>query len=209
MNTKNFFLLFTYHPITVLVHNVTVALINFMILSRQVISLAMADKMLTEVFLWLKSLSPSIKLEWLLPEFETRGFRSRRSLAYVQTEDLDSFFPSPTKLLLAERRILEAELNKIKAENNGQSTHREPKRLNVLPSASTAEELMRETSQPYLPEAAANSTGPIDPVNPIPQTFHSPLDRRAIELSENLKLLKVQVQSAKSPLQGKQKVLDD
>ena len=169
----------------------------------------MADKTLTEVFLRLKSLSPSIKLEWLLPEFETRGFRSRRSLAYLQPEDLDLFFPSPTKLLLAERRILEAELNKIKVENNGQSAQREPKRLNVLPSASTAEELMRETSQPYLPEAAANSTGPIDPVNPIPQTFHSPLDRRAIELSENLKLLKVQVQSAKCPLQGKQKVLDD
>lgn len=169
----------------------------------------MADKTLTEVFLWLKSLSPSMKLERLSPEFETRGFRSRRSLAYVQTEDLDSFFPSPTKLLLAERRILEGELNKIKAENNGQSTHREPKRLNVLPSAITAEELMRETSQPYLPEAAANSTGPIDPVNPIPQTFHSPLDRRAIELSENLKILEVQVQSAKSHLQGKQKVLDD
>ena len=57
-----------------------------------------------------------------------------------------------------------------------------------------------------LPEAATSSTGPI---NPIPQTFHSPLGRRAIELSENLKLLKVQVQSAKSPMQGKQKVLDD
>ena len=107
----------------------------------------MTDKTLTGVFLWLKSLSPSMKLEWLLPEFETRGFRSRRSLAYVQTEDLDSFFPSPTKLLLAERCILEAEHNKIKAENNGQSTQREPKRLNVLPSASTTEELMRATSQ--------------------------------------------------------------
>ena len=95
----------------------------------------MADKTLTEVFLWLKSLSPSIKLEWLLPEFEIRGFRSRRSLAYVQTEDLDSFFPSPTKLLLTESRLLEAELNKIKAENNGQSTQREPKQLNVLPSS--------------------------------------------------------------------------
>ena len=122
---------------------------------------------------------------------------------------MDSFFPSPTKLLLAERRILEAELNKIKAENNGQSTHREPKRLNVLPRASTAEELMRETSQPYLPEGAANSTGLIAPINPIPQTFHSLLDRRVIELSENLELLEVQVQSAKSHLQGKQKVLDD
>ena len=107
----------------------------------------MTDKTLTGVFLWLKSLSLSMKLEWLLPEFETRGFHSRRSLAYVQTEDLDSFFPSPTKLLLAERCILEAELNKIKAENNGQSTQCEPKRLNVLPSASTTEELMRATSQ--------------------------------------------------------------
>ena len=68
---------------------------------------------------------------------------------------------------------------------------------------------MRETSCLYLPEAAANSTGPITPVNPIPQTFHSPLDRRAIELSENLKLLEVQGQSAKSHLQGNQKVLDD
>ena len=150
-----------------------------------------------------------MKLERLSPEFETRGFRSRRSLAYVQTEDLDSLFPSPSVLLLKERRILEAELKKIKTENNGQSTQREPKRLNVLPSASTAEELTRETSQPYFPEAAANSTHPIVPVNPIPQTFHSPLHRRTIELSENLKLPKVQVQSAKSHSQGKQKVLDD
>ena len=96
--------------------------------------------------------------------------------------------------------MLEAELNKIKAENNGQCTQREPKRLNVLPNANTAEEVMRETSQPYLPEAAANSTGPIASVNPIPQTLHSPLGRRAIELSENLKLREVQVQSAKRHL---------
>ena len=165
----------------------------------------MADKTLTEVFLWLKPLSPSIKLQWLLPEFETRGFRSRRSLAYVQTEDLDLFFPSPTKLLLAERRILEAEFKKIKAENNGQSTTW-AKTTECSTKFKHCWRLMRATSQPYLPEAATSSTGPI---NPIPQTFHSPLDRRAIELSENLKLLKVQVQSAKSPLQGKQKVLDD
>ena len=68
---------------------------------------------------------------------------------------------------------------------------------------------MRELSQPYLPEAAANSTGPIAPVNPISQTLHSPLDRRAMELSEYLKLLGVKVQSANSHLQGKQKMLDD
>ena len=78
------------------------------------------------------------------------------------------------------------------------------KRLNVLPSASTAEELMRATSQPYLPEAATSSTGPI---NPIPQNFYSPLDQRAIELSENLKLLKVQVQSVNVLCKGNRKCL--
>ena len=68
----------------------------------------MAEK--SEVNIWLKSLSPSMKLERLSPEFENRGFRSRRSLAYVKSEDLDSSFPSPDKLLLAERRLLKAEL---------------------------------------------------------------------------------------------------
>ena len=64
----------------------------------------MADK--SEVYHWLKSLSPGMKLERLSLQFESRGFRSRRSLAYVKSEDLDSFFPSPDKLLLAERRVL-------------------------------------------------------------------------------------------------------
>ena len=54
-----------------------------------------------------------MKLERLSPEFENRGFHSRRSLAYVKSKDLDLFFPSPDKLLLAERRLLEAELKNI------------------------------------------------------------------------------------------------
>ena len=57
----------------------------------------MAEK--SEVHLWLKSLSPGMRLETLSPQFEVRGFRSRRSLSYVKSEDLDSFFPSPDKLL--------------------------------------------------------------------------------------------------------------
>ena len=59
------------------------------------------------------------------------GFRSRRSLAYVKSEDLDSFFPSPDiKLLLAERCVLEGELNDIKTETHcqpNQCSHLEPK----------------------------------------------------------------------------------
>ena len=55
--------------------------------------------------MWLKSLSLGMKLERLLLQFESRGFRSRRSLANVNSDDLDSFFPSADKLLLAERHV--------------------------------------------------------------------------------------------------------
>ena len=153
-------------------------------------SVAMAERL--QVHMWLKSLSPTMKLERLSPQFETRGFRSRRSLAFVKTEDLDSFFPSPGKLLLAERRILESELNNIKAENHQQPTRPEPKLLNLVPSASTAEKPTRETPQPCLPETAADTTG----LAIVPN--QSPMDRRALEMAENLKVLKVQVESAEN-----------
>ena len=45
--------------------------------------------------------------------------------------------------------------------------------------------------------------------NQSPRTIRSPLDRRAAELSENLKLLEGQVDSAKSHLQGKQKSFEE
>ena len=47
------------------------------------------------------------------------------------------------------------------------------------------------------------------PSNQSSETFQSPLDRRALELSENLKLLELQVESAKNHIQGKQKALED
>lgn len=154
----------------------------------------------SEVYHWLKSLSPGMKLERLSVQFESRGFRSRRSLAYVKSEDLDSFFPSPDKLLLAERRVLEAELSSIKTE----SGHLEPKRLNMTQITSSA-------PQQRSPEAAINVSFEANATtsNQSPRTIQSPLDRRAAELSENLKLLEVQVESAKSHLQGKQKSLEE
>ena len=60
----------------------------------------------SEVHSWLKSLSPGLKLERLSTQFENRGFRSRRSLAYVKSEDLDGFFPSPDKLIIVVFLIL-------------------------------------------------------------------------------------------------------
>ena len=44
----------------------------------------------SEVHSWLKSLCPGLKLERLSTQFENRGFRSRMSLAYVKSEDLDA-----------------------------------------------------------------------------------------------------------------------
>ena len=44
---------------------------------------------------------------------------------------------------------------------------------------------------------------------PNPEITQSPLDRRAVELYENVTLLEVQVESATSHLQGKKKALKD
>ena len=74
----------------------------------------MADK--SEVYMWLKSLSPGIKLERLSLQFESRGVPLAKITGYLKSKDLNSFFPSPDKLLLVERRVLEAELNNIKTE---------------------------------------------------------------------------------------------
>ena len=61
------------------------------------------------------------------------------------------------------------------------------------------------------PDAAINVSFQVSATtsNQSPRTIQSPLDRRAAELSENLKLLEVQVKSAKSHLQGKQKSFEE
>jgi len=85
----------------------------------------------SEVHSWLESLSPGLKLERLSAQFENSWFRLRGSLAYVKSEDLDAFFPSPDKLLLAERRVLEAELENIRSGTAPRSSSLEPKRLKM------------------------------------------------------------------------------
>ena len=86
----------------------------------------------SKVHSWLNSLSPGLKLERLSTQFENRGFSSRRSLAYVKSEDrLDAFFPCPDKLLLAERHVLEAELKNLWSRTALRSTSLEPRRLEI------------------------------------------------------------------------------
>ena len=68
----------------------------------------------SEVYTWLSSISHGLNLERLAPEFERRGFQSMHSLKYIGQNDLEVITNSPDKLLLAERRILEKELEEIK-----------------------------------------------------------------------------------------------
>ena len=68
----------------------------------------------SEVYTWLSSISHGLNLERLAPEFERRGFESMHSLKYIGQNDLEVIINSPDKLLLAERRILEKELEEIK-----------------------------------------------------------------------------------------------
>ena len=136
------------HPIKDLPHNATLAFIYDTIESGHCEcgggTIACNGGEIGSLFV-VKIAFPKLEMEGLLPQFENQGFCSRRSLAYMKPDNLDTFFPSPSKLLLAERRILDAELNNIKAENHRQPTQLELKRLNVIPSASTAS-TVKETS---------------------------------------------------------------
>ena len=116
-----------------------------------------------------------MKLERLSLQFESRGFCSRRSLAYVKSEDLDSFFPSPDKLLLVERRVLEVELSNIKAESGHQfnPNHLEPRQLNMTPTNATGSAPPQRS-----PEAAINISFEASVTTSIQSahTIQSPLD---------------------------------
>ena len=162
----------------------------------------------SEVYLWLKSLSPGLKLERLSPEFEIRGFRSKRSLKYLQPGDLDSFFSSPNKLLLAERRILEDELNNI----NKNDSSLQPQKLDfsgqsnnntAFPSSTSAHD-----NNNQMRFAGVDSYSPQSFDSTTHATTTSPLDRRAQEHTENLQVLSVKVASAKEQLTLKRKAME-
>ena len=80
----------------------------------------------SEVYQWLCSISNGLQLERLAGEFESRGFRTVDSLKYIKSSDLDVLFPSPHKLMMAEKRIIESEIEKVKSLKSGQLPPREP-----------------------------------------------------------------------------------
>ena len=67
----------------------------------------------SEVYTWLKSLPGGLVLEKCSRVFESRGFLTLSSLKYLRPGDIDAFFPSPERLLLEEKRILESEIKGI------------------------------------------------------------------------------------------------
>ena len=143
-----------------------------------------------------------LKLERLPTEFENRGFRSRRSLTYVKSEDLDAFFPSPDKLLLAERRALEAELENIRSAKAPRSTVLEPKRLKMTQNLESNAYAVNCSAQ----KPDSSVYGGFSSRSESAQVkTHSSLDRRALDLTENLQILLVQIESAKQQLEKKRK----
>ena len=74
----------------------------------------------SEVYQWLCSISNALELERLAGEFESRGFRTVDSLKYIKSPDLDVLFPSPHKLMMAEKQIIESEIEKVKSLKSGQ-----------------------------------------------------------------------------------------
>ena len=154
----------------------------------------------SEVYLWLKSLSPGLKLERLSPHFENRGFRSRRSLKYLKPDDLDTFFDSPNKLLLAEKRVIEDELKNINTDVRSKNSL-QPHKLDFSQPGTSAYSASTSDSNQGWGNYSTNS-------RQNNESTISPLDRRAQEHTENLQVLSVQVQSAKEQLQLKRKDIE-
>ena len=69
----------------------------------------------SEVYQRLCSISNGLELERLAGEFESRSFRTVDSLKYIKSSDLDVLFPSPHKLMMAEKRIIESEIETVKS----------------------------------------------------------------------------------------------
>ena len=97
---------------------------------------------MSELHNWLKSLPGGLHLKRCSKEFEIRGFKTLSSLKYLETGDINAFFPSQPeismrsslhKLLLAEKRILECKIKAIVDTENKKKKKKENKRLPLKP----------------------------------------------------------------------------
>ena len=160
----------------------------------------------SEVYTWLSSISHGLNLERLAPEFERRGFQSMHSLKYIGQNDLEVIINSPDKLLLAERRILEKELEEIKKPSL------QPKEL--FPSPYTGSlQVVSPINSPVLVSTtrsgpASNSSVPVSgtmnqqsAVNESNEQSTTYLAKKSGELTENLSIIQTQIKSATDQLE--------
>ena len=106
---------------------------------------------MSEVFNWLKNLPGGLRLEKCSKEFESRGFQSLSSLKYLHPGDIDAFFPSPDKLLLAEKRILETKIKVVVDSENGRLPLKPVELLQRFESSSGTKANFYPSSLSHLP----------------------------------------------------------
>ncbi|KAL9979392.1 hypothetical protein ACROYT_G017048 [Oculina patagonica] len=148
---------------------------------------------MSEVFKWLQNLPGGLKLEKCSEQFESRGFSTLESLRYLRPGDVDAFFPSPEKLLLAEKRILESEIKALVDPENRRTPLRPVELCTRFNSAAGLNSNMLSTTP-----CAEGTAGPSKSAN---GQENKPLDRKANEMKENLLVLEVQISSAVDELQ--------
>lgn len=135
-----------------------------------------------------------------------------RSGANIQKEDLDAFFPTPQKLLLAEKRILLAELYNLKVAKEPNLPPRDlfpPVQDQRQPFSSVAtqsisdETELRKGAPPSLVTSSAN----------LPSATAKPassyLEKRQVQLTQDVQLLQAQLEGAKHHLALRKTGIDD
>ena len=123
---------------------------------------------MSEVKEWLAAMGIA-GIERLSEVFEAQGFSSRKSLQYLHEADLDYMFLSPKKLRLAEKRGITQEQQQLKR------------------TLFNGDKEINQTASP------ANG-----PTETPPTAVDSPLERRKMELVENVSSLKRKYQAHKS-----------
>ena len=162
---------------------------------------------MSEVYKWLKNLPGDLKPEKCSKEFESRGFHTLESLKYLRAGDIDAFFPSPEKLLLAEKRILESDIKAI-VDRESKRTPLRPlelsqrfNRLSEMNCYAASYDSQMSPSNLALLLVILPPTITTTPCNTTESSIadgqeNKPLDTRRNEMKENLLVLEVQISRA-------------
>ena len=156
---------------------------------------------MSEVYKWLKNFPGGFHLEKCSKEFESRGFHTLGSLKYLRPGDIDAFFPSPEKLLLAEKRILESEIKAI-VDPESKRTPLRPQELsqrfnsfsgkNCYAASSYDSQMLPSNLSPLHISPTTIATTPFNTTESsiAGGQENKPLDRKRNEMKENLLFLR-------------------